>query len=267
MLGELSAYWNVHLQFILMGVVMLVSSVCLLVKVGLSVYVRMVEREQNRFLKWNYCKQYEDSESVVSGMIQASIKLFATITISPESECTPFIVENTAAILPRRRRNICGMSKFEVSWYNKHNNCRYRSSVCEFSIYLASHLEIHCTAIAHLHSCRYSVTVSKSALTNAKTPIQRKRLLSVAAAIEDDEERAVEGLMRERRGWKEEEEEKEDNKEEDGGGFSCDEKAAGGGDLPMKRLDSETGQTIVGTDTKESGMDYLDTEMTKDSLS
>ena len=67
-LGELSPYWNIHLQFIIMGVVLFVSVVCLLVKVGLSVYIRMVERQQNLFLKWNYCKQYEDSESVVSGM-------------------------------------------------------------------------------------------------------------------------------------------------------------------------------------------------------
>jgi hypothetical protein len=34
---------------------------------------------------------------------------------------------------------------------------------------------------------RYSVTVSKSTLKRAKTPIQRKRLLSVAAAIGDEE--------------------------------------------------------------------------------
>ena len=45
---------------------MFISVLCVLLKVGLSVYIKMVERLQNKFLKWDYCKQYEDSESVVS---------------------------------------------------------------------------------------------------------------------------------------------------------------------------------------------------------
>ena len=65
-LGELSPYWNIHFRFILMGVVMFISMLCLLLKVGLSVYVKLVERLQNKFLQWDFCEQYEDSESVVS---------------------------------------------------------------------------------------------------------------------------------------------------------------------------------------------------------
>ena len=65
-LGELSPYWNVHFQFNILGVVVFVSLLCLMLKVGLSVYIKMIERQQNRFLKWNYYNKYEDSESVVS---------------------------------------------------------------------------------------------------------------------------------------------------------------------------------------------------------
>ena len=66
MLGELSPYWNIHLRFIILGIVLFVSLLCLMLKAGLSVYIKMVERQQNRFLKWNYWNKYEDSESVVS---------------------------------------------------------------------------------------------------------------------------------------------------------------------------------------------------------
>ena len=65
-LGELSPYWSIHLRFIILGVVLVLSFLCLMLKVGLSVYIKMVERQQNRFLKWNYWNKYEDSESVVS---------------------------------------------------------------------------------------------------------------------------------------------------------------------------------------------------------
>ena len=51
---------------------MFVSVLCLMLKVGLSVYTKMVEWQQNQFLEWDYCKQYEDSESVVSNL-QCSI--------------------------------------------------------------------------------------------------------------------------------------------------------------------------------------------------
>ena len=65
-LGELSPYWNIHLQFIILGAILFVSLLCLMLKAGLSVYIKMVERQQNWFLKWNYWNKYEDSESVVS---------------------------------------------------------------------------------------------------------------------------------------------------------------------------------------------------------
>ena len=78
------------------------------------------------------------------------------------------------------------------------------------------------------------MTVSKSALKKAKTPIQRKRLLSVAAAIDDEDSVRVRNLGR--RGWR-----------EDGGETESD----GEEDVEMKRLDSETGQTIL---SKEPGV-------------
>ena len=96
------------------------------------------------------------------------------------------------------------------------------------------------------------MTVSKSALTNAKTPIQRKRLLSVAAAIEDDRERAAEGGER-RRGWRE----KGEGEGEEVSHDEVEEEGTGAGDLPLKRLDSETGQTIMGVESKESGEEHL----------
>lgn len=65
-LGELSPYWNLHFRFIIMIVISFVSTLCLLLKVGLSVYIKMVERLQHQFLRWDYCKQCEDNESVVS---------------------------------------------------------------------------------------------------------------------------------------------------------------------------------------------------------
>ena len=82
------------------------------------------------------------------------------------------------------------------------------------------------------------MTVSKSALKRAKTPIQRKRLLSVAAAIDDEESEGV----REEKGtigaWREEGgEDKIGHDEEESG-------------VKVVRLDSETGQTIL---SKESG--------------
>ena len=65
-LGELSPYWNSHLQFVVLWVVLFVSLLCFMIKVGLSIYSKMVERQQNQFLKWNYWNKYEDSKSVVS---------------------------------------------------------------------------------------------------------------------------------------------------------------------------------------------------------
>ena len=90
------------------------------------------------------------------------------------------------------------------------------------------------------------MTVSKSALKRAKTPIQHKRLLSVAAAIRDEKsERVIRGAGRgaERGaidGWKEEDggEEKEDLDDEE---ISR---------VEIQRLDSETGQIML---SKESG--------------
>ena len=87
------------------------------------------------------------------------------------------------------------------------------------------------------------MTVSKSALKRAKTPIQRKRLLSAAAAIGDGKS---EGLVRVAGrgaidGWKEEEEGEEK-------GDPDDEEESG---VKIQRLDSETGQTII---PKDSGI-------------
>ena len=87
------------------------------------------------------------------------------------------------------------------------------------------------------------MTVSKSALKRAKTPIQRKRLLSVAAAIGDEKS---EGVMRVTRreaieGWKE-----ADGGEEKGVPDDDEEEI----EIEIQRLDSETGQTIL---SKESG--------------
>ena len=65
-LGELSPYWNIHLRFVILGVILFVSLLCLMLKAGLSMYIKMVEWQQNQFLKWNYWKKYEDSESGVS---------------------------------------------------------------------------------------------------------------------------------------------------------------------------------------------------------
>ena len=82
------------------------------------------------------------------------------------------------------------------------------------------------------------MTVSKSALKRAKTPIQRKRLLSVAAAIGD--EGSAEAMRRGNTiGWRDEEsgEEKRDHDDKERG-------------AKIQRLDSETGQTIL---SKESG--------------
>ena len=86
------------------------------------------------------------------------------------------------------------------------------------------------------------MTVSKSTLKRVKTPIQRKRLLSVAAAISDEEhERAGRRAVTE--GWMEEEEERGrgEEREDDDDGDDGENRA---------RLDSETGQTIL---SKESG--------------
>ncbi len=84
------------------------------------------------------------------------------------------------------------------------------------------------------------MTVSKSALKRAKTPIQRKRLLSVAAAIGDEESEGVRVAGRGKTiGWRDEEgdEDKIDHDEEERG-------------VEIQRLDSETGQTIL---SKEPG--------------
>ena len=83
------------------------------------------------------------------------------------------------------------------------------------------------------------MTVSRSALNKAKTPIQRKRLLSIAAAADDqlEESNNLRGELRE---WKEELDEKNIQDREEN-------------ESKIKRLDSETGQTIMGTDSKETG--------------
>ena len=87
------------------------------------------------------------------------------------------------------------------------------------------------------------MTVSKSTLKRVKTPIQRKRLLSVAAAISDEEhERAGRRAVTE--GWMEEEEEERGRGEEREDGDDGDDGEN------RARLDSETGQTIL---SKESG--------------
>ena len=90
------------------------------------------------------------------------------------------------------------------------------------------------------------MTVSKSTLKRAKTPIQRKRLLSFAAAIGDEEREggtmlgaAAAGKARAASGWsrRDKEEEKVDHGDEDESG------------VEIQRLDSETGQTIISKET------------------
>ena len=87
------------------------------------------------------------------------------------------------------------------------------------------------------------MTVSKSGLTKAKTPIQRKRLLSVAAAINDEQGEKNTGIesRTETRGWGDDE-------------SGCDIEKEGEIKMELKRLDSETGQTIISTESKESGV-------------
>lgn len=92
------------------------------------------------------------------------------------------------------------------------------------------------------------MTVSKSTLKRAKTPIQRKRLLSVAAAIGDE---GREGMVRRRvagraaaDGWRED---LEEGGGEEKGDRDNEEEECG---VEIQRLDSETGQTIL---SKESG--------------
>lgn len=88
------------------------------------------------------------------------------------------------------------------------------------------------------------MTVSKSSLNKAKTPLQRKRLLSVAAAIDDEYEDGVGKSRKERKGWR-----------DDTGGEKTDEETIEDEfDVKLSRLDSETGQTIVSCEAKESGI-------------
>lgn len=84
------------------------------------------------------------------------------------------------------------------------------------------------------------MTVSRSALNKAKTPIQRKRLLSIAAAVDDqlEESNNLRGEIRE---WREENDEENTLDGEEN-------------ESKIKRLDSETGQTIMGIDSKETGI-------------
>ena len=99
------------------------------------------------------------------------------------------------------------------------------------------------------------MTVSKSTLKRAKTPIQRKRLLSFAAAIGDEERegRVMLGAAAAGRGtraasgwnWRDEGEEGGGGEEEKGDHGDEDESG-----VEIQRLDSETGQTII---SKESG--------------
>ena len=84
------------------------------------------------------------------------------------------------------------------------------------------------------------MTVSRSALNKAKTPIQRKRLLSIAAAMDDQLLEESNNLRSELRTWKKEgDDETTQDGEED--------------EPEIKRLDSETGQTIMGINSKETG--------------
>lgn len=78
------------------------------------------------------------------------------------------------------------------------------------------------------------MNVSKSALKRAMTPIQRKRLLSAAAAIATErQDKTIEGWKEEESDYKRDHDEGKEEREDE-----------------EQRLDSETGQTIP---SKESG--------------
>ena len=83
------------------------------------------------------------------------------------------------------------------------------------------------------------MTVSRAALNKAKTPIQRKRLLSIAAAIDDQPEESN-NLRSKIKGWKEENDEENTQDGEEN-------------EVKIKRLNSETGQAITGIDSRETG--------------